>query len=43
MEKEINIIAPEGYEIDKDIMREHAHSILAYYVGDGCYRDGHKY
>jgi len=33
----------EGYEIDKDIMREHAHSILAYYVGDGWYRDGHSF
>ncbi len=31
----------EGYEIDKDIMREHAQSILAYYAGDGWYRDGH--
>ncbi len=32
-----------GYEIDKDIMREHAEAILAYYVGDGWYRDGHAF
>ncbi|MCR5031848.1 MAG: DUF2264 domain-containing protein [Lachnospiraceae bacterium] len=30
----------EGYEIREDIMLDHAQSILAYYVGDGWYRDG---
>jgi len=33
----------EGYEIDADIMREHAQAILAYYAGDGWYRDGHSF
>jgi len=30
----------EGYEINKNIMRDHAQAILNYYVGDGWYRDG---
>lgn len=30
-----------GYEIDRDIMRDHAQVILSYYAGDGWYRDGH--
>ena len=29
-----------GYEIDRDIMRDHAQVILSYYAGDGWYRDG---
>ena len=33
----------EGYEIDKDIMREHAQVILNYYAGDGWYRDGQNF
>ncbi|MDE6219515.1 MAG: DUF2264 domain-containing protein [Lachnospiraceae bacterium] len=33
----------EGYVIDQDIMREHAQAILAYYAGDGWYRDGHSF
>lgn len=33
----------EGYEIDKNIMREHAQAILGYYAGDGWYRDGHSF
>ena len=33
----------EGYEIDHDIMREHAQAVLAYYAGDGWYRDGHSF
>ena len=32
-----------GYEIDEDIMRDHAENILHYYVGDGWYRDGHSF
>ncbi|SFC61522.1 DUF2264 domain-containing protein [Butyrivibrio sp. YAB3001] len=32
-----------GYEIDEDIMRDHAQNILAYYVGDGWYRDGQSF
>ncbi|MBQ6787001.1 MAG: DUF2264 domain-containing protein [Lachnospiraceae bacterium] len=32
-----------GYEIDHDIMREHAQAILNYYVGNGWYRDGHSF
>lgn len=32
-----------GYPIDKDIMRHHAQVILAYYAGDGWYRDGHAF
>lgn len=33
----------EGYPIDADMMREHAQAILAYYAGDGWYRDGHSF
>lgn len=33
----------EGYEIDRDVMREHAQAILGYYAGDGWYRDGHTF
>lgn len=33
----------EGYAIDADTMREHAQAILAYYAGDGWYRDGHSF
>lgn len=33
----------EGYPVDKDIMRDHAQAILAYYAGDGWYRDGHSF
>ncbi|MCR5101344.1 MAG: DUF2264 domain-containing protein, partial [Butyrivibrio sp.] len=32
-----------GYEIDKNVMRDHAQAILAYYVGDGWYRDGQNF
>ncbi len=32
-----------GYEIDENIMRDHAQNILHYYVGDGWYRDGHSF
>ena len=32
-----------GYEIDKEIMADHAQAILEYYVGDGWYRDGHSF
>ncbi len=30
----------EGYEINDSIMLDHAQAILAYYAGDGWYRDG---
>lgn len=33
----------EGYPIDKDIMRDHAQTIINYYAGDGWYRDGHAF
>ncbi len=33
----------EGYTIEADIMREHAQAVLAYYTGDGWYRDGHSF
>lgn len=33
----------EGYEIDEEIMLDHAQSILHYYAGDGWYRDGHSF
>ena len=32
-----------GYEIDENIMREHAQAILGWYAGDGWYRDGHTF
>ncbi len=32
-----------GYEIDKDIMLDHARAILSYYAGDGWYRDGQSF
>lgn len=33
----------EGYPIDEEIMLDHAQAILAYYVGDGWYRDGQSF
>ncbi len=33
----------KGYEIDRQIMREHAAAIANYYAGDGWYRDGHAF
>lgn len=33
----------EGYPINEDIMRCHGQAILAYYAGDGWYRDGHSF
>lgn len=33
----------EGYEIDKEIMVDHASAILNYYAGDGWYRDGQNF
>lgn len=33
----------EGYEIDKDVMTDHASAVLGYYAGDGWYRDGHSF
>lgn len=33
----------EGYQIEEDIMLDHAQSILNYYSGDGWYRDGHSF
>lgn len=33
----------EGYPIDEGIMLDHAASILAYYAGNGWYRDGHTF
>ena len=32
-----------GYDIDEDIMRDHAQAILNYYAGDGWYRDGQSF
>lgn len=32
-----------GYEIDENIMTDHASAILDYYAGDGWYRDGHTF
>ena len=32
-----------GYEIDTDIMADHALSIANFYAGDGWYRDGHSF
>jgi len=32
-----------GYEIDVNVMRDHAQAILAYSVGDGWYRDGQSF
>ncbi|WP_310605478.1 DUF2264 domain-containing protein [Anaerosporobacter sp.] len=33
----------EGYDIDKDVMLEHAQAILNFYAGDGWYRDGQSF
>ncbi|MBQ8946558.1 MAG: DUF2264 domain-containing protein [Lachnospiraceae bacterium] len=32
-----------GYEIDRNVMLNHALSCLDYHVGDGWYRDGHSF
>ena len=36
-------LAGEGVEIDEHVMYDHAQAILAYYAGDGWYRDGHSF
>lgn len=33
----------EGYEIDSEIMTDHAQALLQYTVGDGWYRDGQSF
>lgn len=33
----------EGYEINHEIMRDHAQTVLNFYAGDGWYRDGHTF
>ncbi|MCR5822831.1 MAG: DUF2264 domain-containing protein [Lachnospiraceae bacterium] len=40
---DLAFLAKHGYEIDEDIMREHALAIKNYYVGDGWYRDGQSF
>ncbi|MCR5559754.1 MAG: DUF2264 domain-containing protein, partial [Schwartzia sp.] len=40
---DLAFLSNEGYEIDDRIMYDHAQAILAYYVGDGWYRDGHSF
>lgn len=32
-----------GYDIDREIMLDHAQAVLDYYVGDGWYRDGQSF
>ena len=32
-----------GYDIDEEIMADHAQAILEYYAGDGWYRDGQSF
>ena len=32
-----------GYPIKEEVMKEHVQAILAYYAGDGWYRDGHSF
>ena len=32
-----------GYAVDEEIMMDHASELLAYYAGDGWYRDGHSF
>ena len=36
-------LANTGTEVDERIMLDHAHAILAYYAGDGWYRDGQSF
>lgn len=33
----------EGYEINKNVMLEHAQAVLGYYAQNGWYRDGHSF
>lgn len=40
---DLAFLSKEGYETDSEIMREHGQAILAYYAGDGWYRDGHLF
>ena len=40
---DLAFLKSEGYGIDEDIMVSHASQILAYYAGDGWYRDGHSF
>lgn len=36
-------LSKEGYEIDDQIMGDHAQAILSYYAGNGWYRDGQNF
>lgn len=40
---DLAFLSAEGYPIDKEIMLDHASSILAYYAGNGWYRDGQAF
>ncbi len=40
---DLAFLSMHGYKYDADIMRDHARTILNYYVGDGWYRDGHSF
>ncbi|MDF2844644.1 MAG: hypothetical protein K0R00_3070 [Herbinix sp.] len=40
---DLAFLQQEGYPIDRNIMRDHAQTILNYYAGDGWYRDGHSF
>ncbi len=37
---DLAFLAMEGIPVDENIMLEHASAVLAYYTGDGWYRDG---
>ncbi|MFT4107521.1 MAG: DUF2264 domain-containing protein [Lacrimispora sp.] len=39
----LGFLHKEGYEIDRELMRDHAQVIISYYTGDGWYRDGHRF
>lgn len=40
---DLAFLSREGYAIDRDIMLDHAQTILNYYAGDGWYRDGQSF
>jgi len=39
----LGFLSMEGWEVDESLIRDHAQNIIAYYAGDGWYRDGHRF
>ena len=38
-----SFLIDNGYEVDRTMLMDHLHNLLAYYAGDGWYRDGKEF